>query len=67
MHIELKLNHYISIRNLMEDFEPETPEDALTSEETEALDIVKKIIFNIEKRRAHPKARAYAYKKRAVA
>lgn len=66
MHLELKLNHYIAIRNLMEDFEPEIPEDALTPQETETLDLVKKIIFNIEKRRAQPKARAYSYRKKAV-
>lgn len=67
MHLELKLNHYIAIRNLMEDFEPEVPEDALTPQETETLDLVKRIIFNIEKRRAQPKARTYPYRKKVVA
>lgn len=52
-HLELKLEHYISIRNFMEDIELD-PEDAMSPAEQEALATVKQIISNIEKRRARP-------------
>ena len=52
-HLELKLEHYISIRNFMEDIELD-PEDAMRPAEQEALATVKQIISNIEKRRARP-------------
>ena len=65
-HPELKLQHYISIRNFMEDIELD-PEDAMSPAEQEALErdavldraqealaTVKQIISNIEKRRARP-------------
>ena len=52
-HPELKLQHYISIRNFMEDIELD-PEDAMSPAEQEALATVKQIISNIEKRRARP-------------
>jgi hypothetical protein len=62
--LELRLDHYQIIRNFMDDFEPMTPEDALTPQETETLDLVKQIIVNIEKRRAEPKTeRRYPYRK----
>jgi hypothetical protein len=53
-HLELRHEHYVLIRNFMEDFIPESPKDALTPAETETLDLVRQIIFNIEKRRASP-------------
>ena len=58
-HLELKLEHYISIRNFMEDIELE-PEDVMSSGEQEALAAVKQIIINIEKRRAEPRTSAPA-------
>ncbi len=53
-HLELKLQHYIAIRDFMSNMDLE-PEDAMTSSEEEALGIVKQIIANIEEHRAKPR------------
>jgi hypothetical protein len=53
MRIELKLEHYRTIRDFMEEIEL-SPEDAMSPAEEEALALVKQVINNIEKRRAQP-------------
>ena len=67
--VELKLEHYLAIRDFMDDIELD-PEDAMSPIETESLGLVKQIISNIETRRKQPSAprkNGYPYRKRRVA
>lgn len=65
-HLELRHEHYIAIRDFMEDIELD-PEDAMTPKEKESLNLVKQIISNIEKRRAEPtKPHAHRYRRKGA-
>ena len=65
-HLELKLEHYLAIRDFMQDIELD-PEDAMSPAESEALAVVKQIITNIETRRKQTdKPRAHKYRRRVA-
>ena len=53
IHVELRYEHYIAIRDFMSEIELD-PEDSMTPIEAESLAMVKQIIANIEARRAQP-------------
>lgn len=60
--LELRLEHYVAIRNFMDEVELEPP-DVMSTGEKEALAVVKQIIVNIEKRRAQPQAERLKYRR----